>query len=44
MAGDEGAYPKDGIRAVFGDDGDWRFTHKDGKPNEQLGANSMQGF
>jgi uncharacterized cupin superfamily protein len=28
--GDEGRYPADDIQAVMGDDGKWRFTHKDG--------------
>ena len=30
--GDEGAYPRDDIQAVMGADGQWRFTHKDGRP------------
>ena len=29
-AGDEVTYPTDDIRAVMGDDGKWRFAHKDG--------------
>lgn len=28
--GDEVAYPADDIQAVMGEDGTWRFTHKDG--------------
>jgi len=28
--GDEGSYPDDDIRAAMGEDGRWRFTHKDG--------------
>jgi uncharacterized cupin superfamily protein len=28
--GDEVSYPLDDIQAVMGDDGQWRFTHKDG--------------
>lgn len=31
-AGDEGQYPADDIAAVMGEDGKWRFTHKDGTP------------
>jgi uncharacterized cupin superfamily protein len=30
--GDEVSYPTDDIQAVMGDDGRWRFFHKDGKP------------
>ncbi|MEZ4462670.1 MAG: cupin domain-containing protein [bacterium] len=30
--GDEGTYPEDDIKAVMGEDGKWRFTHKDGTP------------
>jgi uncharacterized cupin superfamily protein len=30
--GDEVFYPADDIAAVLGDDGKWRFTHKDGTP------------
>lgn len=30
--GDAVAYPDDDIQAVLGDDGVWRFTHKDGTP------------
>ncbi len=30
--GDEVTYPTDDIRAVMGDDGKWRFAHKDGTP------------
>lgn len=30
--GDEGLYPHDDLRARLGDDGGWRFTHKDGSP------------
>ncbi len=30
--GDEGSYPADDIAATMGDDGKWRFTHKDGTP------------
>jgi uncharacterized cupin superfamily protein len=29
--GDEGSYPQDDIRAVLGADGQWVFTHKDGR-------------
>ena len=28
--GDEGSYPADDIKAVMGEDGKWRFAHKDG--------------
>jgi len=31
-AGDEVQYPADDIAAVTGEDGKWRFTHKDGTP------------
>jgi uncharacterized cupin superfamily protein len=31
-AGDEGRYPVDDIAAEMGEDGKWRFTHKDGTP------------
>jgi uncharacterized cupin superfamily protein len=31
-AGDEGSYPKDDIQATLGPDGQWAFTHKDGRP------------
>jgi uncharacterized cupin superfamily protein len=30
--GDEGTYPADDIQAVFGPDGKWAFTRKDGTP------------
>jgi uncharacterized cupin superfamily protein len=30
--GDQGAYPNDDLRAGLGPDGNWRFTHKDGRP------------
>ena len=30
--GDEVSYPTDDIQAVMGDDGKWRYTHKDGTP------------
>jgi uncharacterized cupin superfamily protein len=30
--GDEGAYPRDDLQAVMGEDGKWRFAHKDGSP------------
>jgi uncharacterized cupin superfamily protein len=30
--GDEVKYPIDDIQAVMGDDGKWKFAHKDGKP------------
>ena len=30
--GDKVSYPTDDIQAVMGDDGKWRFTHKDGTP------------
>jgi uncharacterized cupin superfamily protein len=29
--GDEGSYPVDDIKAVVGPDGNWQFTHKDGR-------------
>lgn len=32
MAGDEGSYPNDDIRAVQDAAGGWVFTHKDGRP------------
>jgi uncharacterized cupin superfamily protein len=28
--GDEGSYPHDDLHAIFGEDGRWRFLHKDG--------------
>jgi uncharacterized cupin superfamily protein len=31
-SGDEGSYPNDDLQAVFGPDGGWKFTHKDGRP------------
>lgn len=31
-AGDEASYPRDDIKADLGPDGQWRFTHKDGRP------------
>ena len=31
-AADTVVYPDDDIRAVFGDDGQWHFAHKDGAP------------
>jgi len=31
-AGDEVGYPVDDIKAVMGDDGRWRFAHKNGEP------------
>ena len=31
-AGDAATYPDDDIAAALGDDGKWRFTHKDGTP------------
>jgi len=31
-SGDEGSYPKDDLKAVLGADGNWQFTHKDGRP------------
>ena len=31
-SGDEGSYPRDDIKAVMGADGQWSFTHKDGRP------------
>ncbi len=31
-AGDEVSYPADDLRAVMGEDGRWRFAHKDGAP------------
>lgn len=30
--GDEADYPFDDIQAVMGEDGQWRFAHKDGEP------------
>ncbi len=30
--GDEGSYPNDDIKALLGPDGQWIFTHKDGRP------------
>ena len=30
--GDEGSYPVDDLQAVLGPDGQWVFTHKDGRP------------
>jgi len=30
--GDEVTYPADDIQAAMGEDGRWRFTHKDGSP------------
>jgi uncharacterized cupin superfamily protein len=30
--GDEVKYPTDDIQAMMGDDGKWKFAHKDGKP------------
>lgn len=30
--GDEVKYPSDDIQAVMGEDGKWKFTHKDGEP------------
>lgn len=32
IQGDAGAYPKDDIQAVLDANGQWRFTHKDGRP------------
>ena len=32
VAGDEGSYPEDDLVAALGLDGQWRFTHKDGRP------------
>jgi uncharacterized cupin superfamily protein len=32
VAGDEGIYPHDDLRAEKAPDGTWRFTHKDGTP------------
>ena len=32
VPGDQGSYPSDDIQASMGEDGKWRFTHKDGKP------------
>ena len=31
-AGDEGTYPQDDLQAALGADGQWKFTHKDGRP------------
>ena len=31
-AGDSASYPDDDLQAVLGDDGKWRFLHKDGAP------------
>jgi uncharacterized cupin superfamily protein len=30
--GDEGSYPNDDLQAALGSDGQWQFTHKDGRP------------
>ncbi|WP_334128019.1 cupin domain-containing protein [Sneathiella sp.] len=30
--GDAGSYPADDLKAVLGPDGQWQFTHKDGRP------------
>ena len=30
--GDEGTYPEDDLQAVLVSVGQWRFTHKDGRP------------
>jgi uncharacterized cupin superfamily protein len=30
--GDEGSYPRDDLKAVLGEGGQWVFTHKDGRP------------
>jgi len=30
--GDEASYPNDDLRAVLGNDGAWKFSHKDGQP------------
>lgn len=32
IAGDEGSYPKDDLKAALDDKGQWQFTHKDGRP------------
>lgn len=32
VAGDEGRYPGDDLAASMGEDGQWRFVHKDGTP------------
>jgi len=32
LSGDAVRYPQDDIQAVMGDDGKWRFAHKDGTP------------
>jgi uncharacterized cupin superfamily protein len=32
IKGDEVSYPADDLVAVFGSDGQWHFTHKNGKP------------
>ena len=29
---DEGCYPNDDLKAILGSDGEWKFTHKDGRP------------
>jgi uncharacterized cupin superfamily protein len=31
-AGDDATYPRDDIKAVLGSNGQWVFTHKDGRP------------
>lgn len=31
-AGDEGSYPRDDLKASLGADGQWVYTHKDGRP------------
>jgi uncharacterized cupin superfamily protein len=30
--GDQGTYPAEDLQAVMGEDGKWRFAHKDGRP------------
>ena len=32
ISGDKGSYPNDDIEVVLGDEGEWMFAHKDGRP------------
>ncbi len=32
VAGDEGSYPRDDLKAALDANGQWQFTHKDGRP------------
>ena len=31
ISGDKGSYPNDDIEVVLGDEGEWKFAHKDGR-------------